>query len=61
MLVRVPLTQSNSQFPSMTWAVYDARGQRVRGLWFRYPHGPFVAQITDRTPGGHTPRQTLSL
>jgi len=54
MQVRVPLTQSNSQFPSMTWAVYDAKGQRVRGLWFRYPHGPFVAQITDRTPGGHT-------
>lgn len=51
-LIRMPHTKSNTKFPSKLGAVHDSKGQRIRGLWWRTPHGPFVAQITDRTPEG---------
>ena len=43
-LIRMPHTKSNTKFPSKLGAVHDSKGQRIRG--------PFVAQITDRTPEG---------
>ena len=46
----MPHTKSNTKFPSKLGAVHDSKGQRIRGLWWCTPHGPFVAQITDRTP-----------
>ena len=55
------MIKTSGKKPKRFEKVFDGKRQRVRGLWYRYPHGPFVAQITDRTPGGHTPRQTLSL
>ena len=46
MLVRIPKTKDNTKNPSRLAAVYDSRRNPIRGLWFRLPHGPWVAQIT---------------
>ncbi|SVD04370.1 uncharacterized protein METZ01_LOCUS357224, partial [marine metagenome] len=52
MLVRPPKTRSDTKFPSRLAAVHDSRANPIRGLWFRLPHGPWVAQFT--TPAGPT-------
>ena len=38
-LIRMPHTKSNTKFPSKLGAVHDSKGQRIRGLWWRTPHG----------------------
>ena len=52
LLIRMPQSKSNSKFPAKLAAAFTSTRVRVRGLWWRIPHGPFVAQITDRTPEG---------
>jgi hypothetical protein len=52
-LIRMPHTKSNTKFPSKLGAVHDSKGQRIRGLWWRTPHGPFVPKSpTDPPPKG---------
>lgn len=46
MLIRPPKTKVNSKHPSRLAAVYDMHHNPIRGLWFRLPHGPWVAQIS---------------
>ena len=46
MLVRIPKIRNNPKNPSRLAAVHDSRRNQIRGLWFRLPHGPWVAQIT---------------
>ena len=52
LLIRMPQSKSDSKFPANLAAAFTSKGERIRGLWWRTPHGPFVAQITDRTPEG---------
>ena len=46
MFIRPPQNKVNTKHPSRLAAVYDSHQNSIRGLWFRLPHGPWVAQIS---------------